>query len=118
MPAAGYATDDRLKELTFGAWEGFTDADLRTAVEPELIATRAKDKWAFLPPGGESYRVLSERVADWLHGIVRPTLTVSHGGVGRVLRRMILDLDAVAAISTSVPQDRVLVFEEGREKWI
>jgi len=118
LPAAGYATDDRLKELTFGAWEGFTDADLRTAVEPELIATRAKDKWAFLPPGGESYRVLSERVADWLHGIVRPTLTVSHGGVGRVLRRMILDLDAVAAISTSFPQDRVLVFEEGREKWI
>ncbi len=24
LPPQGYATDDRLKELTFGAWEGFT----------------------------------------------------------------------------------------------
>jgi broad specificity phosphatase PhoE len=113
-----YATDDRLKELTFGAWEGFTDEDLRTEVDPELIAARAKDKWGFLPPGGESYRVLSERVSDWLSGIVRPTLAVSHGGVGRVLRRMILDLDPLTAISTPFPQDRVLVFDGGHEKWI
>jgi broad specificity phosphatase PhoE len=118
LPVEGYATDDRLKELTFGAWEGLTDADLRTEVNPELIAARAKDKWGFLPPGGESYRVLSERVADWLGGIVRPTLTVSHGGVGRVLRRMILDLDPLTAISTPFPQDRVLVFDASGERWI
>jgi probable phosphoglycerate mutase len=118
LPAEGYATDDRLKELTFGAWEGLTDEDLRTEVNPELIAARAKDKWGFLPPGGESYRVLSERVADWLASIVRPTLAVSHGGVGRVLRRMILDLDPLTAISTPFPQDRVLVFDGGGERWI
>jgi probable phosphoglycerate mutase len=117
LPPQAYATDDRLKELTFGDWEGFTDADLRTA-SAELIAARAKDKWSSLPPGGESYRVLSERVADWLKGIVRPTLTVSHGGVGRVLRQMILDLDPLAAISGSFPQDRVLVFDRGYERWI
>ena len=57
-------------------------------------------------------------VADWLAGIERPTFAVSHGGVGRVLRRMILGLDPVAAISTPFPQDRVLVFEDGRETWI
>jgi broad specificity phosphatase PhoE len=117
LPPEGYTTDDRLKELTFGAWEGLTDEDLR-AVDAELIAARAKDKWGFLPPGGESYRILSERVADWLAGIERPTFAVSHGGVGRVLRRMILGLDPVAAISTPFPQDRVLVFEDGRETWM
>ncbi len=84
----------------------------------ELIAAREKDKWGFLPPGGESYRILSERVADWLAGIVRPTFTVSHGGVGRVLRGLILNLDPVAAISMAFPQDRVLVFRNGGETWI
>lgn len=117
LAPASYATDDRLKELTFGAWEGFTGEDLRT-VSAELIAAREKDKWGFLPPGGESYRILSERVADWLAGIVRPTFAVSHGGVGRVLRRMILGLDPVAAISMLFPQDRVLIFRDRRETWI
>jgi broad specificity phosphatase PhoE len=117
LPPLGYASDDRLKELTFGAWEGFTDGDL-SAASAELIAARAKDKWGFVPPGGESYRILSDRVADWLAGIAHPTLTVSHGGVGRVLRGMILDLDPIAAISMPFPQDRVLVFKDGRETWI
>ena len=112
-----YATDDRLKELTFGAWEGFTGEDLRE-VSAELIAAREKDKWGFLPPGGESYRILSERVAAWLGDILRPTFVVSHGGVGRVLRRMLLDLDPIESVSMLFPQDKVLVFKDGREAWI
>jgi broad specificity phosphatase PhoE len=112
-----YQTDDRLKELTFGAWEGFTGEDLRRA-DAALIAAREKDKWGFLPPGGESYRILSERVAAWLAGIVRPTFVVSHGGVGRVLRRMILDLDPIESVSMLFPQDKVLVFRDGGETWI
>ena len=117
LPPEAYATDDRLKELTFGAWEGFTGEDLRNA-SAELIAAREKDKWGFLPPGGESYRILSERVAVWLGGIVRPTLVVAHGGVGRVLRRMLLDLDPIESVSMIFPQDKVLVFRDGRETWI
>src|SRR5438270_5545218 len=35
LPPRHYATDDRLKELTFGDWEGLTDADLQTvSAEP------------------------------------------------------------------------------------
>jgi probable phosphoglycerate mutase len=117
LPPEAYAIDDRLKELTFGAWEGLTDEDLRV-ISPDLLAARARDKWGFVPPDGESYRVLSERVANWLADIVRPTFAVSHGGVGRVLRQMILGLEPLAAISMLFPQDRVLVFEHGRERWI
>src|SRR5262249_17219767 len=112
-----YVTDDRLKELTFGAWEGFTGEDLRE-VGAELLAAREKDKWAFVPPNGESYRVLSGRVAGWLGGIARPTLAVAHGGVGRVLRRLILNLDPIEAVSMFFPQDKVLVIHEGKEAWI
>jgi broad specificity phosphatase PhoE len=117
LPAERYATDDRLKELTFGAWEGFTGEDLRAA-SAGLVAAREKDKWGFLPPGGESYHVLSERVGAWLAGLGRPTFVVAHGGVGRVLRRMVLGLDPVTAVSTPFPQDRVLLFRDGGEAWI
>jgi probable phosphoglycerate mutase len=117
LPADGYAMDDRLKELSFGEWEGLTEDDVRQ-LTPALAAAREKDKWRFLPPGGESYAVLSDRVAAWLAGLGGPTLAVAHGGVGRVLRRMVLGLDALQAITTPFPQDRVLVLEDGRERWI
>src|SRR5258706_4970501 len=112
LPPQSYATDDRLKELTFGTWEGFTGEDLR-AVSAELIAAREKDKWAFVPPEGESYRVLSERVAGWLASIARPSFVVAHGGVGRGLRRMILDLDPIEALSMFFPPDPALGFRHG-----
>ena len=75
--AEAYRADDRLARLTFGAWEGL-DAGRGSArtLSAELMAAREKDKWSFLPPGGESYEMLSERVADWLGDVTRPTFVV------------------------------------------
>jgi probable phosphoglycerate mutase len=112
-----YLRDDRLREITFGDWEGFTLDELR-ATHPELVAAREGDKWRFLPPGGESYHVLSERVRDWLDDIAEPTFVVSHGGVGRVLRWMLLDLDPAEAVALNFPQDRALYFRDGGAEWI
>ncbi|MGL4243008.1 MAG: histidine phosphatase family protein, partial [Beijerinckiaceae bacterium] len=75
-----YRTDDRLKELTFGRWEGLTWKDVRKA-DPRGAALREKDKWRAVPPGGESYEMLTERVAGFLPTIRRETVLVSHGGV-------------------------------------
>ena len=69
-------------------------------------------------PGGESYRLLSERVEDWLAGIRRPTMAVSHGGVGRVLRRYLLDLDPQAAVTMPFPQDQAMLILNGTDSWI
>ena len=75
-----------------------------------------KDKWGFLPPGGESYHMLSERVADWLATIERPTFVVSHGGVGRVLRAHApRPRPDRVVVTDDFPQDRVLVFRDGGE---
>lgn len=112
-----YALDDRLREITFGDWEGYTTDELRLT-HGELVAEREKDKWGFLPPGGESYRLLSERVGDWLAGIARPTFVVAHGGVGRVLRWLVLDIDPAEAVVMPFPQDKTLVFRNGGEDWI
>lgn len=112
-----YRLDDRLKEIAFGEWEGYTGDDIER-LHPELAAARRADKWAFLPPGGESYRILSDRVAAWLAGLDRPTVAVAHGGVGRVLRRHLLDLETLDAVQGDFPQDRFLVFEGGAESWV
>jgi len=112
-----YHLDDRLREITFGDWEGFTTKELRQRV-PAMVKARETDKWGFLPPGGESYRLLSERVGAWITDVRRPTVAVSHGGVGRVLLRHFLGLDPHEAVTLSFPQDQVLLLENGVASWI
>ena len=81
-----YRTDPRLAELSFGRWEGFTFEELRER-EPDTLALAARqhDKWAFVPPGGESYADLLVRVREWLATVTGDTIVVSHGGVARTL---------------------------------
>ena len=43
LPAGAYRIDDRLKELTFGEWEGFTWREIRKA-EREQAHLRERDK--------------------------------------------------------------------------
>ena len=49
-----YRLDERLLEMSFGRWEGFTFAELQ-AKEAEALAARERDKWGFVLPEGESY---------------------------------------------------------------
>src|SRR4051812_11535100 len=54
LPPSAYTLDDRLREIGFGHWEGFTLAQQQTA-NPDVFAAREIDKWGLPPPGGESY---------------------------------------------------------------
>lgn len=117
LDPSAYHLDERLREISFGEWEGYTTQELRALV-PALVEARETDKWGFLPPEGESYRLLSERIDGWLADIVRPTVTVSHGGVGRVLLRRVLGLDPHEAVTMSFPQDQVLLLKDGKASWI
>jgi probable phosphoglycerate mutase len=82
LDAAAYQVDDRLKELTFGGWEGLTWKEVR-ARDPRGAAARERDKWGFVPPGGESYADLLQRIAPVFDAMVSDTVVVSHGGVAR-----------------------------------
>jgi broad specificity phosphatase PhoE len=105
-----YRIDDRLREVTFGRWEGFTTEEIR-AREPGELAAREADKWGVSPPGGESYEVLAARVRPWLAEIVRPTVVVAHGGVGRVLWIELAGLDTAKAVAIAIPHDRVFLWD-------
>ena len=117
LDPAGYRTDDRLKELTFGEWEGFTYGDIERA-HPGWVAQRLADKWLFQPPGGESYAMLSARVIGWLATVEQPTFVVSHGGVGRVLRAHLLTLDPLTSVIEDFPHNRVFLWRDGKGRWL
>ena len=57
-------------------------------------------------------------VGAWLAEIRRPTFVVSHGGVGRVVRHLILGASTAEAAGLPFPQDKALVIREGRGDWL
>lgn len=114
-----FRTDSRLRELHFGDWQGFTYAELELR-DPGSGARRVKDKWNFRPPGtlAESYQMLLERVRPFLSDVRSPTVCVTHGGIIRVLFRLVEDVSERACARLSVPQDRVLKYEDGGLTWL
>jgi probable phosphoglycerate mutase len=117
LPPDDYALEPRLVELTFGDWEGLTWPQVQARDEASATA-RERDKWGFVPPRGESYAMLQERLEPWLATVSRPTVIVSHGGVARVLLAMLGGVETTLAPLLDIPQGRALIFENGAYRWI
>jgi probable phosphoglycerate mutase len=113
----GYRTDARLAEIDYGHWEGRLWTEL-PVIDPEGFAARQADTWGWQPNGGESYRMLSERVGRWLAEIERDTVVASHGGVSKALRGLVLQLTSAEIPHLEVPQDKVLVVTAGSIRWL
>jgi probable phosphoglycerate mutase len=109
--------DDRLRELSYGAWEGKLESDL-PELDPIGFAAREKDRFRWRPKDGESYADLFDRTGDWLKSLERDTLVASHGGVSRCLRALVLGLDPELIPLLESPQDRVLVLSDGSMRWL
>lgn len=116
-PQNGFLRDDRLKEITFGAWEGYTHGELRKQ-DAHAVSRREADKWGFVPPQGESYAMLSQRIAPWLESLDRPTIAVSHGGVSRALRGLLFDLPRDEVPMLDVPQDQLYLVDDDQGYWL
>lgn len=112
-----YAVDARLVEITFGELEGFTYQEVERRT-PGWLKSRDANKWEFLPPGGESYRMLSDRIVGWLGTVDRPLVVVAHGGVGRVLRAHLMGLDKHQSVAEDFPQDRIFLWKDGNGTWV
>jgi broad specificity phosphatase PhoE len=117
LDPASYRTDERLKELSFGDWEGLTWRDLRRR-DPEIAARRQRDKWGLVPPGGESYAMLAERVAPALAGLTRDAVIVSHGGIARVSLALLCNLSRREAPVTDIWQGKILLIKDGAYSWL
>jgi broad specificity phosphatase PhoE len=109
---SSYRVDARLAEISFGAWEGFTTAELR-ARWPDALAEREHDKWGFTPPQAESYAMVSLRVRDWYRSLTRDTVAVAHGGVLRGLTVQLGIASAAEAPFLDIAQGVVYVIRPG-----
>lgn len=99
--------DERLAEMHFGAWEGRSAAELRSA-DLDALARFWDDPATHAPPDAEPLARFATRVLTALHSIVRDhpgrrVLLVTHGGVIRVILCHVLRR----------PVKRLLEFEVG-----
>ena len=87
QPGAPVSVEARLREMSFGAWEGRTIADLRESVGASFLAEEDKGL-DFQPPGGESPRAVMKRLAGWTREVAEkgePVVAVSHKAAIRAL---------------------------------
>jgi probable phosphoglycerate mutase len=103
--------DERLMELAMGSWEGLTWPEILT-LGPYKTDTRYPQ---FHIPDGERYASAAARAGRWLAGIDRPTIAVSHGLIGLVIRCVYLGLDETGLENFETPrQDVILKLENGK----
>lgn len=116
LHAVGYRLDDRLKELTFGLWEGHVWKEVAKR-DPASAKTRTRDKWNFVPPHGESYAMLADRVRPAIDALTRDTVMVSHGGVARVMMALIGGVSPELAPNQDIWQGKAIVFADDSWSW-
>jgi broad specificity phosphatase PhoE len=109
-----WRTDDRLKEISWGRWEGLTRAEI-AARDPELWRWREADRWRNPPPQGESHAMLADRARSWLESVAgRPRLIViGHGAWGRALRGVYQNLMPERIDALDEPQDALFRLAAG-----
>ena len=115
---APIAFDERLKEISIGAWDGL-DRDEIEALSPGIFDGEGHHDWYFCCPGGETYDGFAARVGGWLmEARDRTLIVVAHGVVTRVLRGLYAGLGRAEALSLPVPQDVIWRLGDGRIKEI
>jgi len=107
-----YRVDARLAEIGFGEWEGLTFRDIRSR-SPQALAARERDKWHFVPPGGESYAQVAVRMREWYETLVGDTVVIAHGGTARALIAVLGIAPTTEAPSIDIGQGVVYRFADG-----
>ncbi|MEN6409338.1 MAG: alpha-ribazole phosphatase [Anaerolineaceae bacterium] len=97
---AGYHTcpviiDPRLRELSFGEWEGLTYAEIASRF-PERLTVWERDPFRNAPPGGETVAQLADRVGAVLRDLrsrhaSQTVVIAAHGGPLQTLICLALD---------------------------
>ena len=97
QPSAAVSVDSRLREMSFGGWEGRTVADLRAGIGQSFLDAEGRGL-DFQPPGGESPRTVMARLGNWLDETARagvPVVAVSHKAAIRALLALATGWDMI-----------------------
>lgn len=106
--------EPRLMEVTVGSWDGMTLYEIDQEYPGALNGTNAFD-WYFRSPDGETFDQVCARAASWLADIASvPTIAVSHGLTGRIIRGVYLGLSQREMLVLPVPQNGFYRLQDGR----
>ncbi len=106
-------TDAALTEIAFGQWEGLTTHEVKTAF-PDDRKSRKRDRWNFVPPGGESFASRAPVLRNLLADIDRPTILVCHAGVIKICLYLLGATDLQSALVYPIFQDRIYAWSNRR----
>ncbi|MGI4884067.1 MAG: histidine phosphatase family protein [Janthinobacterium lividum] len=121
--ASGYALDERLREMNFGAWENRLWADLPRAETAPWMA----DYVALAPPQGETFGALQQRAVAFLAELAAapgaaaaaesPVLVFTHGGTIRALLCHCLEMPLRNAFRLRIDYASVTKIQQQHGKW-
>lgn len=114
------STEDRLREMSFGDWEGQKVSDVWHS-SPELIRAYYEDPVSVTPPGGESVLTVQSRIVSAWNSLLddhggEHLLLVIHSGVIRLLLAHVLKMPLTSIFTLDVPYaslTRLKVFHSG-----
>ncbi|HLP66333.1 MAG TPA: histidine phosphatase family protein [Rhizobium sp.] len=104
--------EPRLMEISIGSWDGLTRFEIDNEFPGALDGSDAFD-WYFRSPDGESFDAACARAKDWIASRRMPTVAISHGLVGRLIRGVYSGLAKHEMLELPVPQDGFYVLRDG-----
>lgn len=107
--------DDRLKEVSFGLWEGLTREQIDRDW-PDQGAAEDPFHWHFTSPQGERLDDLMTRARSFLDDLDGPTVIITHGILSRVLCGLYLGLDSAGMAAIEGGQGVVYHLKAGRQR--
>jgi probable phosphoglycerate mutase len=109
---------EELAEVDHGRFAGLTNAEIEERFPGEM-GRRELNKYCWQFPDGESYEQAAGRASRALRRIsrigVRRPILVTHEMIGRMLLKVLLELDPDPALFASLPHGEALMVEPGNE---
>lgn len=111
----GVTFDDRLKEHSFGLWEGLNEVEIEEMF-PGMVKAREADWWDYRVPEGESYALLEARLQPFVDELCSDQnyIIVTHEMVSKVMRKILLGLSEQACLALGHKHNHVMQIDRGQ----
>jgi broad specificity phosphatase PhoE len=103
--------EPRLKEVSIGSWDGMSHFEIGMEYPDALSGTDAFD-WFFCSQDGERIEAVKARVSAWLAEATMPSVAISHGLTGRIVRGVYLGLSRREMLELPLPEDGFFVLSD------
>jgi len=103
-------TEDRLRELSMGRWEGLNSKQVKNQFYEERKG-RKLDRWGFAPKdGGESMAERASSIMEAVRMLEPHTIIVTHAVVLRILLHELGQMAQTDAASATIPHEGLYLF--------